>query len=270
VKLTLELLPPLPSLDGVDIRHIPGWIGYAVGDDGSVWTGKTRCGAAAKEWLRMKPQAVKSGHLKVQLSNGTKKRPPKQYVHQLVLITFIGPRPPGMESRHFPDPNPANNRRSNLSWASHARNMLDSKEQGRATTKPRPGTENAMAKLTDEEVRQIHAFCSTMATKPFSLGDIAKQFNVSTATVSMIGRGLGWKHLQLPPLPKFTHNCPRYGADNHATKLTPEKVAQIRKRYAAKEKSQVQLAAEYGVTPPLISKIIRNVIWREKCAARLD
>ena len=46
-------------------------------------------------------------------------------VHRLVLEAFVGPCPTGMESCHFPDRNPANNKLDNLRWATHAENEND-------------------------------------------------------------------------------------------------------------------------------------------------
>lgn len=259
MKLNLKNLPPLPTVEGVEIRHIHGWVGYAVGDDGSVWSCRGIFGRSPTPWKRMTPTPVKSGHLKVQLSlvDGGK-RAPKKYVHTLVLIAFVGPRPLGMEARHFPDPNPANNNLANLSWATHARNMLDSKEQGRARGNSMPGTQNFNAKLSDDEVREIHRLCRTCP----KLHHVAARFGVSDGLVSMIARGLLWKHLGLEPLPGFSANCIHVGTENKATKLTPDQVTEIRRAVAAKEKSQVQLAAEYGVTQGLVSAIAHNRIWR--------
>ena len=52
------------------------------------------------------------------------------YVHRLVLGAFVGPCPPGMESCHFPDRDPANNRLDNLRWGTHQDNMLDRDKHG--------------------------------------------------------------------------------------------------------------------------------------------
>jgi hypothetical protein len=47
-------------------------------------------------------------------------------VHQLVLETFIGPRPPGLECCHW-DGVKINNRLMNLRWDTHAANAADSR-----------------------------------------------------------------------------------------------------------------------------------------------
>lgn len=48
-----------------------------------------------------------------------------RYVSDLVLSTFIGPRPKDKQARHFPDRNTANNKLNNLSWATPKRNQRD-------------------------------------------------------------------------------------------------------------------------------------------------
>ncbi len=51
-------------------------------------------------------------------------------VHQLVLETFVGPRPEGMEACHYPDDDKSNNRLENLRWDTHGENAKD-KYRGR-------------------------------------------------------------------------------------------------------------------------------------------
>lgn len=45
-------------------------------------------------------------------------------VHRLVLETFVGPCPEGMEARHL-DGDPNNNDLANLCWGTHLENMRD-------------------------------------------------------------------------------------------------------------------------------------------------
>lgn len=49
-----------------------------------------------------------------------------EYVHDLVALTFIGPKPPGACVLHYDD-DPTNNRVFNLRYGSMADNMLDAK-----------------------------------------------------------------------------------------------------------------------------------------------
>jgi HNH endonuclease len=65
----------------------------------------------------MKPGANNSGHLFLYLGRGN-----KRYVHRLVLETFIGPCPPGMECLHS-DNDPSNNKLDNLKWGTRSDNV---------------------------------------------------------------------------------------------------------------------------------------------------
>lgn len=51
-------------------------------------------------------------------------------VAHLVLEAFVGPRPPGLEACHDPDPDPWNNHRANLRWDTRSANQLDSVRHG--------------------------------------------------------------------------------------------------------------------------------------------
>lgn len=50
-------------------------------------------------------------------------------IHQLVLESFVGPRPEGMVACHG-DGDPANNRRSNLRWDTQSNNLYDAVRHG--------------------------------------------------------------------------------------------------------------------------------------------
>jgi hypothetical protein len=51
------------------------------------------------------------------------------------------------------------------------------------------------------------------------------------------------------------------GAANPLAKLTAEQAAEIRVRYAEGEVSQTQLATAYGVSQPIVSRIVRGVAY---------
>jgi hypothetical protein len=51
------------------------------------------------------------------------------FVHHLVLLAFVGPRPSGMECCHG-DGNNGNNKLSNLRWDTHASNEADKLKHG--------------------------------------------------------------------------------------------------------------------------------------------
>lgn len=108
----------------VSYRDIPGFPGYRVGDDGSVWSRWKGSRSLSDEWRPMKLSPGSKGYLRVNLS-----RPEGSYktfrIHRLVLECFVGPCPEGMEARHFPDHDKSNNRLENLSWGTAKANAAD-------------------------------------------------------------------------------------------------------------------------------------------------
>lgn len=67
----------------------------------------------------------KSGHVSVVLGHGANGSP----VHQLVMLTFVGPAEPGMEVLHG-NGNPKDNRLANLRYGTRTENILDVFHQG--------------------------------------------------------------------------------------------------------------------------------------------
>lgn len=61
---------------------------------------------------------------------------------------------------------------------------------------------------------------------------------------------------------KRNRHASNAGERNGRSKLTAEKVAEIRRMYAEGTKKQYELAATYGVTQPVISEIILRKIWK--------
>ena len=69
----------------------------------------------------------RTGYFKLALStDGVAKT---KVVHKLVLMTFGGPQPEGMEACHN-DGDTSNNRSDNLRWDTHQNNMRDKIEHG--------------------------------------------------------------------------------------------------------------------------------------------
>jgi hypothetical protein len=170
----------------VEYRPIPNFPGYCVGDDGSVWSCKTGGDTNRRgPWRQLKTRANKhGGHLQIVLMPGRVMR----YVHQLVLELFVGPRPEGMEARHFPDNNPANNRSSNLSWATPLTNQRD-RQANKTDTK---GSRHGKAKLTEEIVRKIRSEYVRYKVTSKMLG---KKYGVAHSTVEGVLEGKTWKHV---------------------------------------------------------------------------
>lgn len=143
----------------VECRDIPGWPGYRVGSDGSVWSCRTRAkrgvgtgrGCApgtGPDWHRLKDSPAGKGYRRVTLCRDG--RPHNELVHRLVLLAFVGPCPEGMEGCHK-DGDRSNNQRGNLRWDTPENNWADRKQHGRGNA----GEKNPGAKITADEVRAI-------------------------------------------------------------------------------------------------------------------
>ena len=182
----LASLPPLPVIEGVEFRHVHGFPGYAVSDDGRVWTCRVRCrwNKTADSWREMKPRTTKTNkkHHRVYLYRiGTKL---DTSFHRLVLEAFRGPCPEGMEGCHKDD-NPANNRIGNPKWDTHINNM----RQALQNNKYKIGRHHPAAKLTERHVSVIRE----LAGLGYSHGYIARFFKISRSAVTgIVGRRL-WK-----------------------------------------------------------------------------
>ena len=102
---------------------------YEVSDHGQVrsmdrinFRGRRTRGRTLKTGKKM------SGHLLVALCRNNAKT--TKYVHSIVLESFLGPRPDGMEACHN-DGNPGNNNVSNLRWDTRSANTHDQVRHGR-------------------------------------------------------------------------------------------------------------------------------------------
>lgn len=133
----------------------------------------------AKPGKHLTPHLSMFGYFNVRLGGRTVS------VHRLVLESFVGPCPPGMEACHFPDPTRTNNAISNLRWDTRSANYGDRVPHGTVTN----GERNGRAKLTEENVREI-----LLSSERGS--DLARKFNVSHAAVYEIRKGRNWAHLQ--------------------------------------------------------------------------
>lgn len=105
-------------------KDIVGYIGsYMISNYGNTkrLAGSYKC----KNERILKPKKNKSGHLRITLHKNDK--PNYCYIHRLVLETFVGPCPIGMECRHL-DGDPGNNKLENLKWGTRIENSQDSKD----------------------------------------------------------------------------------------------------------------------------------------------
>lgn len=167
-----------------EYREIPGYPGYDIADDGTVWSRRIK-GTRGKIGENRIPLSVyrrpKWPHYRVVCfrpeSGG---RVVQRYVHELVLESFVGPRPIGMECRHK-DGNAGNNRSDNLCWGTHQDNIDDIDKHGRRMH----GEKNPNCRLTSAEIDTIKKLRSDGLTHQ----TIAGRFGLSKGYIGEILRG---------------------------------------------------------------------------------
>lgn len=179
-------------------RAVPGYQGYQVGNDGSVWTCwvKTspnvggRCVGAryvqGTEWRQLAFALNRTGYPRVYLTCDGVIR--GLLVHILVLEAFVGPRPEGHEGCH-------NNgikhdcRLENLRWDTPRGNWNDRRRHG--TWNPTKGEIHGMAKLNDQSVLEMRRLDSEGVPSP----ELARRFGISHGQTRNIVLRRNWKHL---------------------------------------------------------------------------
>lgn len=117
-------------------RDVPGFEGiYQVSNQGQVRSldrivyDRRRPNGFVRKGVLLSPALQKFGHFRIRLQHRGRK---KAYgVHQLVLMAFVGPCPPGLQCCHN-DGNPANNRVENLRWDTPLSNSRDAVKHGSA------------------------------------------------------------------------------------------------------------------------------------------
>jgi len=116
----------------------------------------------------------KAGHLSVVLGHGTAGKP----VHQLIMLTFVGPPPEGMEVLHR-NGDPTDNRLENLHYGTRTENILDVYRQG-----------SKWRKLSVDDVQAIRFgfYCGIKGV------ELAAMYNVTPSIISAIktGRIFAW------------------------------------------------------------------------------
>ena len=163
---------PVPQLPGEEWRQVPGHEGYyEVSSLGRV-----------RSITVLRPAPNPQGYLTVNVGPGGNRT-----VHSLVAQAFIGPTPEKQEVRHL-NGTRVNNRSDNLAYGTRQQNVDDMLAHG---TNPH-GESHWNAYLTEEVVSEIRQ----MAAADVPQCKIAKHFNISATTVTLIVSGRAWGHLR--------------------------------------------------------------------------
>lgn len=159
-------------------KDIPGYEGrYSVSDCGHVmsWNYKERGSPAL-----LKLRRDKKGYARTWLClRGNEKSP---FVHALVLLAFVGPKPPGLQINHK-DGNKQNNSLCNLEYCTASENNCHALRTGLRVMLRAEKHWNG--RLTDEDVAQIRILLLAGNSQP----SIASLFKVTQSHISHIKRG---------------------------------------------------------------------------------
>ena len=181
-------MPTDCNLPMPDLRPIPGFFGYYASRDGGIWAaprldrlGRNRRG----QWLRPGPNS--SGHYYVVLCSGGQRV--TRAVHRLVLETFVGPCPEGMEACHRDDIK-SHNHLSNLRWDTRSANQRDRVRNTGWRGPCLSGEQHGGCVLTAEQVRQLRRIWKTGG---HSHRQLASKFGIGRGQVGRIVRGECWR-----------------------------------------------------------------------------
>ena len=176
-------------VDGIEVKTHFIFINYAISKDGRIWS-KPRTNRFGELYggLWLKP-TNRHGYLYVELYNGLYSR--TLAVHRLVLETYVGTCPNGMEACHG-NGNRQDNRLENLRWDTQSNNQRDAIKHGTASCLRQNGENNSYSKLTEEQVKLIfHAYHDGAYTQQ----ELADYFGINRATTGQIVRKETWRHL---------------------------------------------------------------------------
>jgi hypothetical protein len=160
----------------IQLDPIPGYPGYLACRLGAIFRFKTRKRVARP----LTPVLQPSDYMRVCLSINKSKY--QRYVHHLILETYVGPCPPGMECLHGPGGR-RDNSVENLRWGTHRENIADRERDGTTVR----GERHPRAKLTTEDIHEIRNM------RPM---DAARRFGIDPSYARKIKAGKFWSHIK--------------------------------------------------------------------------
>jgi hypothetical protein len=156
---------------------IPGFSGYFITKDGDVF------GPLNK----LKPRLTNCGYFQVCIKKDGDDRHKNQSVNRLVLMTFSGHCPKGMDGAHL-NGIKTDNRIDNLVWVTRTENHFHKRRHGTHVE----GSKCYNAILSETKVSEIKRLLRIGIMKQ---REIAKQFGIHEGRIYEIKTGKHWKHV---------------------------------------------------------------------------
>jgi hypothetical protein len=107
-------------------------------------------------------------------------------IHVLVANAFLPPPQEGQTCVLHGDDNPAHNAATNLKWGTN----LDNSEQMVRHGRQNRGSDRALSKLTESQVREIRHRAEQVPQ-----AQLAREYGVSTSTLNSVVKGQTWRHV---------------------------------------------------------------------------
>jgi DNA-binding transcriptional regulator YiaG len=166
--------------------------------------------------------------------------------HRISYELNLGPIPAGLLVCHKCD-NPGCINPNHLFLGTDKDNSDDKMKKGRFKKVYQRGEKNGQSKLTGDQVKEIRARLAAGEAQPL----IAAEYGIAQSTVSKLNRAARWGHTVSGVI--NTRNKAN-------SKITPDDVREIRRRYAAGEK-QKDIRMDYGISESSISEICSGKRW---------
>ena|SRR3990167_6312909 len=168
------------------LKPIPNYADYFADTNGTIWSRKVGGSSRKAGDLReLRPSLNTHGYRFVNLRKDGHSYP--RHIGRLVLETFCGLPPEGMETCHGINGR-LDDSLANLCWGTRSKNNGEDKHRdGTALF----GEKNHNCKLTEMEVLQIRGLCGQKSCR-----QIAQKFEISPMLVSLIQRKKLWGWLQ--------------------------------------------------------------------------
>ncbi len=175
----------------VEYREVPGFPDYKAGTDGTIWSRKKRARTKSSEksevlgpeWRKLKG-GWHGKYLGLQLYRGSDVKSVLR--HHVILETFVGPCPEGMECCHG-DGIKTNCRLDNLRWDTRGNNNRDRAKHGVGNQ----GERHPLTSFSESDIREIRNGCKKRGDQT----QMAKRFNVSESTIHRIVKRESWGHV---------------------------------------------------------------------------
>lgn len=170
-----------------------GYPKYRIGIDGSLWTYKMdRRGDQKPRWKKLKgciyygTSRSKKKYLNCVLKDNGKEK--EIFIHCLVLLAFVGPRPEGYVTCHENDDG-LDNRLDNLRWGTHTENSEDLvKNKPDWMLNTYRGENHPKTKLTNEDVLDIR-------NSNLTYRELSAKYKIANSTIGYIKNKTTWKHI---------------------------------------------------------------------------